>query len=116
LRNLGTARTAAYFSIAPFFGALLALMFLSEPLNTSLLIAGALMVVGVWLHLTERHVHEHHHEALEHEHEHVHDAHHQHPHADPVSLETKHTHHHRHTPMTHTHPHFPDSHHRHDHE
>jgi drug/metabolite transporter (DMT)-like permease len=116
LRNLGTARTAAYFSVAPFFGALLALMFLSEPLNTSLLIAGALMVVGVWLHLTERHVHEHHHEALEHEHEHVHDAHHQHPHADPVSLETKHTHHHRHTPMTHTHPHFPDSHHRHDHE
>jgi drug/metabolite transporter (DMT)-like permease len=116
LRNLGTARTAAYFSIAPFFGALLALMFLSEPLNTSLLIAGALMAVGVWLHLTERHVHEHHHEALEHEHEHVHDAHHQHPHADPLSFETKHTHHHRHAPMTHTHAHFPDSHHRHDHE
>jgi drug/metabolite transporter (DMT)-like permease len=116
LRHLGTARTAAYFSIAPFFGALLALILLGEPLTTSLLIAGALMAVGVWLHLTERHVHEHHHEALEHEHEHVHDAHHQHSHAEPVSPDTKHTHRHRHTPMTHTHAHFPDAHHRHDHE
>jgi drug/metabolite transporter (DMT)-like permease len=117
LRHLGTARTSAYFSVAPFFGALLAVIFLvGEPLSASLVIAGALMAVGVWLHLTELHVHEHHHEALEHEHEHIHDAHHQHPHADPVSLETKHTHRHRHTPMTHTHAHFPDSHHRHGHE
>jgi drug/metabolite transporter (DMT)-like permease len=116
LRQLGTARTSAYFSVAPFFGALLAVIFLREPLSASLLIAGALMALGLWLHLTELHVHEHHHEALEHEHEHIHDAHHQHAHVEPVLRETKHTHRHRHTPMTHTHAHYPDSHHRHGHD
>jgi drug/metabolite transporter (DMT)-like permease len=59
LRHLGTARTGAYFSVAPFFGALMALALLHEPVTVALLLGGTLMAVGVALHLTERHVHEH---------------------------------------------------------
>lgn len=114
LRHLGTARTGAYFSVAPFFGALLALA-MGEPITLPLLLAGGLMALGIWLHLTERHEHEHTHEALEHEHEHVHDEHHQHDHGYPVAPGTKHRHQHRHNVLTHSHPHFPDSHHRHKH-
>lgn len=111
MRHLGTARTGAYFSVAPFFGALLALA-MGEPITPTLMVAGVLMVVGVWLHLSERHLHEHLHEALEHSHEHVHDEHHQHSHDVPVAPGTRHTHPHRHEPMVHTHAHFPDAHHR----
>ncbi len=112
LRHLGTARTSAYFSVAPFFGAILALLF-GETFTPQLLIAGALMALGIWLHLTERHEHEHTHEALEHEHKHVGDEHHQHEHDEQPG--TQHSHRHRHQPLTHSHPHFPDVHHRHEH-
>eukprot|EP01035_Chromulina_nebulosa_P015732 gene15732-biopygen13404 len=113
LRHLGTARTGAYFSLAPFIGACLAVLALHEPVTPSLLVAGGLMAFGLWLHLSERHGHEHVHEPLEHEHVHVHDAHHQHPHDGPVS--EPHSHWHRHTPLRHSHPHYPDIHHRHGH-
>ena len=115
LRHLGTARTGAYFSIAPFFGALLAILWLGEPVSLSLLIAGGLMGLGVWLHLTEHHSHEHTHEILEHEHEHTHDEHHQHEHEEPVPPSIRHSHRHRHESLTHSHVHFPDAHHRHGH-
>ena len=114
MRHLGTARTGAYFCIAPFFGALLAVV-LGEAVTVPLLLAGALMAVGIWLHLTERHSHEHTHEPLAHEHPHVHDAHHLHRHDPPVPPGTRHSHWHRHDVLTHTHPHFPDAHHRHPH-
>lgn len=115
LRNLGTARTGAYFSVAPFFGALLAILFLGEDASSRLLIAGVLMGIGVWLHLTETHEHEHMHEALEHSHEHEHDEHHRHVHKDGLNPIGKHVHWHRHEPMTHSHEHFPDIHHQHKH-
>jgi len=76
LRHLGTARTGAYFSLAPFIGVLLAIVFLREPLTLQLLAAGVLMALGLYLHLAERHDHEHVHETLEHDHLHVHDEHH----------------------------------------
>lgn len=114
LRHLGTARTGAYFSVAPFFGAMLALA-MGEPITLPLLVAGALMALGIWFHLTEHHEHEHLHEVNEHKHEHVHDLHHQHAHDVPVAPGTKHSHWHRHEPLTHTHAHFPDTHHRHGH-
>lgn len=115
LRHLGTARTGAYFSVAPFFGAVLAVGLFAQPLTLRLVAAGALMALGVWLHLTERHAHVHTHEAMEHSHEHVHDDHHQHLHEDGVAAEGKHTHWHRHAPMTHAHEHYPDVHHQHPH-
>jgi drug/metabolite transporter (DMT)-like permease len=114
LRHLGTARTGAYFSVAPFFGALLAVM-MGEPVTTPLLIAGALMALGTWLHLTERHEHVHEHEPLTHAHTHAHDEHHQHDHDFPWENREPHDHSHTHTPLRHAHAHFPDSHHRHQH-
>ena len=115
LRELGTARTGAYFSTAPFAGAVLAVLLLGETVTVTLLVAGALMAAGVWLHVTERHAHRHRHEALEHAHEHEHDEHHRHAHEPPVPPGTRHTHAHRHEPMTHEHAHYPDAHHRHGH-
>ncbi len=115
LRHLGTARTGAYFSVAPFFGALLSVLMLKEPLTSQLLIAGALMALGVWLHLTERHGHLHVHTPDQHTHEHVHDLHHQHAHPEGSAAAERHTHAHSHEAMTHDHPHHPDAHHRHPH-
>jgi EamA-like transporter family len=113
LRHLGTARTSAYFSLAPFIGAVLAIGLLHEAMTASLLLAGLLMGFGLWMHLAERHVHEHEHEAFEHEHSHIHDLHHRHNHDGP--LPEPHSHWHRHEPLRHRHPHYPDLHHRHSH-
>lgn len=115
LRHLGTARTGAYFSSAPFVGAAVSLVVFRER-PTALLLAGAgLMALGLWLHLTERHAHEHKHEAMQHEHLHVHDEHHQHVHDPDDPPSEPHSHLHYHEPMVHSHAHFPDIHHRHGH-
>ncbi len=118
LRELGTARTGAYFALAPFAGAALSLILWREPLTLPFLAAAALMAVGVWLHVTEHHDHTHAHDPLDHEHAHVHDAHHRHDHTagnPPVTDPAPHVHAHHHDPLTHTHPHYPDIHHRHGH-
>jgi drug/metabolite transporter (DMT)-like permease len=115
LRHLGTARTGAYFSTAPFLGAVAAVAFLAEPLTLQLAVAGLLMGVGVWLHLTEDHEHEHEHEPLEHAHPHMHDAHHQHEHGPNDPPGEPHTHAHRHERLRHRHAHVPDVHHQHKH-
>jgi drug/metabolite transporter (DMT)-like permease len=114
LRHLGTARTGAYFSLAPFAGAALAVA-LGAPLTAALLAAGVLMGLGIWLHLTEKHEHAHRHASMQHEHSHTHDAHHQHAHGPEWNGEQPHTHPHVHEPLEHTHAHFPDVHHRHEH-
>lgn len=114
MRHLGTARAGAYFSVAPFFGAMLAVA-LGEPVTGLLLAASALMGVGVWLHLTERHNHPHRHKPVIHSHWHSHDEHHQHDHDDEGAARTPHRHQHTHTDLVHTHDHFPDAHHRHTH-
>lgn len=114
LRHIGTARAGAYYSVAPFFGAVLAIT-LGEPITTLLVIATALMAIGVWLHLTERHDHAHTHITETHDHWHTHDEHHEHEHEVPVPANSRHRHVHTHEPTTHTHEHYPDSHHRHTH-
>jgi drug/metabolite transporter (DMT)-like permease len=114
MRHVGTARAGAHFSVAPFFGAVLAVA-LGASITVPLVIAAALMAFGVWLHLTERHEHEHTHEAVTHDHWHVHDEHHQHSHSEPVASGIRHSHRHTHEAATHTHEHYPDAHHRHDH-
>jgi|ERR1051326_2039406 drug/metabolite transporter (DMT)-like permease len=115
LRELGTARTGNYFSVAPFVGALAGVVLWREPVTIGLLGAGALMAVGVWLHLTERHEHRHIHEPMTHEHKHSHDEHHQHEHLPDDPVGEPHTHPHRHERLEHSHPHYPDIHHRHPH-
>jgi drug/metabolite transporter (DMT)-like permease len=113
LRLLGTARTGAYFSTAPFVGAVAGAVALQEPLTWQTFLAGGLMAAGVCLHLTERHEHEH--DALEHSHAHVHDEHHRHAHDPGTPPGEPHSHLHAHGPLRHRHPHFPDLHHRHPH-
>lgn len=113
LRYLGTARAGAYFSAAPFIGALTAVTLFDEPVTMRLVLATLLMAGGVLLHLMESHEHDHRHDAVEHDHAHRHDDHHDHIHADAPTGE--HSHSHRHIAVIHRHPHYPDAHHRHSH-
>lgn len=115
LWHLGSARTGAYYGTAPFLGALASTVLLGTPMTATVIIAGALMAFGAWLHLAERHTHEHTHEDLEHDHSHVHDAHHQHAHGKNDPPGDQHAHPHRHTAITHSHRHWPDLHHGHSH-
>jgi drug/metabolite transporter (DMT)-like permease len=115
LRVLGTARTGAYFSVAPLFGVVISLTLWPDVPGALFWMAAALMALGVWLHVRERHLHDHTHEPLEHAHRHRHDEHHQHEHAFAWSGDGPHTHVHRHEVLTHKHPHYPDIHHRHGH-
>ena len=115
LRHLGTARAGAYFSAAPFAGAIISMLIFSEQPGLAFWCAAALMGIGLWLHLTELHAHEHQHVALEHDHVHSHDEHHQHEHDAGVDAGEPHAHPHRHAPLIHSHAHYPDIHHRHDH-
>ena len=115
LRDLGVARTGAYFSVAPFVGASLAVL-LGDPPSWRLVVAGALMGAGVWAHLAERHEHEHLHPAITHAHRILPDEHHRGllgpvaPGADPAAPRQ-----HQHPSVRHTHRHYPDAHHRHEH-
>jgi len=115
LAQLGAARTSAYFSVAPFAGALLALAVLGERPGFWFWPAAALMAAGVWLHLRERHGHLHRHEPLRHNHRHRHDEHHRHRHPAEMAVAEPHAHEHVHAPLSHRHPHYPDLHHRHRH-
>jgi drug/metabolite transporter (DMT)-like permease len=115
LRGLGSARTSAYFSTAPFLGAAVAVILWHEPAALVFWLAALLMAAGVWLHLNEQHEHDHSHETLTHAHRHVHDAHHQHAHDVSWDGTEPHSHPHAHQPLRHRHRHFPDLHHHHRH-
>jgi drug/metabolite transporter (DMT)-like permease len=138
-RRLGTARTGAYFASAPFVGALLAFVIAPEPVGINFVIAGFLMAIGIWLHLSEDHEHEHEHPYMAHSHKHRHalgaqgetlvvtadgivygDIHHVHSHDDPQSMvpldaSGAHEHFHVHEPLKHSHKHYPDIDHEHSH-
>ncbi len=113
LRHLGTARAGAYFSVAPFFGAVLAVLAGQDAMTWPLVAAATLMGLGVWLHISEHHAHEHRHEPLLHTHAHAHDEHHRHAHHDEWNGAEPHVHQHAHAALKHSHPHYPDVHHRH---
>jgi drug/metabolite transporter (DMT)-like permease len=113
MRELGAARTGAYFATAPFFGAAGGLL-LGEPVTVRLVVTAALMAGATWLLVHERHGHVHRHAAGLHTHAHVHDAHHQHAHEGWEGPEP-HSHPHPTGPLEHEHPHTPDIHHDHRH-
>lgn len=115
LRRLGTARTGAYFSLAPFAGAVLSLVLFPEMPGALFWLSALLMGAGIWLHVTERHEHTHSHEVLAHNHAHSHDEHHDHDHDFDWDGAEPHVHFHVHRPLVHSHPHYPDVHHRHRH-
>lgn len=113
LRTLGTARTGAYFSVAPLFGVAISLVLWPALPGVLFWFAAILMALGIWLHVRERHAHVHSHEPLAHSHRHHHDEHHQHSHDFPYDVSKPHAHPHQHVPVVHLHPHYPDIHHRH---
>jgi drug/metabolite transporter (DMT)-like permease len=116
LRQLGAARTGAYFATAPFIGAAVAMFLYGQPgSEVAFWLAAGCMGLGVWLHVTEFHEHEHVHEPLAHSHTHIHDEHHRHEHDFDWDGNEPHTHEHGHGWLRHRHAHFPDIHHRHGH-
>jgi drug/metabolite transporter (DMT)-like permease len=113
-RQVGAARTASVFAVAPFAGVATAFAFGAPWPGLQLPIAGLLIGAGLWLHVTEHHSHLHRHEALTHQHPHRHDdGHHDHRH-DPMP-EGAHSHSHQHDAVAHDHEHADDLHHRHPH-
>ena len=112
-RELGAARTSAYYAIAPFIGVGLSFVIFRQDITSSFVLALAVMILGTYFAAFEKHKHVHHHTQIEHEHRHNHtDGHHNHSHDYPV---TEHSHSHTHEALTHEHPHTPDMHHTHPH-
>lgn len=113
-RELGAARTSAYYAFAPFAGVGLSFLLFRETPTLSFAAALFVMIAGTYLAFSEEHRHPHTHAALTHEHRHNHeDGHHNHMHNEPVPGE--HNHIHTHEDLTHAHHHTPDAHHIHTH-
>ena len=115
-RAFGAARTGSVFAFAPFIGAAAALALGDRSGGVLLLLGGALMAGGVFLHLSETHGHAHAHDELVHEHAHQHDdGHHGHLHGAGPESAAAHSHPHHHAAQQHSHAHVPDAHHGHRH-
>lgn len=113
---LGATRSQMVFASAPFFGVLMAVLWLGEGLTVAQFVAGGVLLVSLGLLFLESHDHSHEHTPITHTHSHGHDdGHHDHTHTDQEPA-PRHTHEHTHTPLIHSHPHWPDLHHRHAHK
>jgi drug/metabolite transporter (DMT)-like permease len=113
-RNLGAARTSAYYALAPFIGAGLSFVIFRELPAVSYLMALGIMIIGVYFTAFEKHSHLHKHQYIEHEHRQNHkDGHHNHAHE--AEFMGEHSHLHIHDNMEHEHSHTPDLHHFHEH-
>jgi len=113
-RRIGAGRTGSVFAVAPFVGALVAILLGDRSFGVVMAAAAVLFIAGVALHLTEKHRHKHPHDELNHDHAHSHDdGHHDHDHE--VSPTGPHAHPHEHDARVHVHPHGPDAHHGHQH-
>ncbi len=117
LRNLGSARTSAFFGFAPFLGTIISIIIFKDKQNVLFYISLPIMITGAYLLLKEEHTHKHIHEEILHEHLHNHnDGHHEHTHEIDEEIENgKHSHKHTHEKKEHSHEHLPDIHHRHQH-
>lgn len=113
-RDLGAAKTSAYYAIAPFIGVGLSLIIFRETPSLSFIIALIIMIIGTYFASTEEHNHEHSHIAMTHEHSHSHDDGH-HNHDYDKSIVGKHNHVHTHEEYNHSHKHTQDIHHSHAH-
>lgn len=114
-RELGAARTSAYYAAAPFIGVFISWVVFRDGLTLNFLAALVIMLAGSFLAATEVHKHMHKHDATTHEHKHNHgDGHHNHIHEDGFTGE--HSHLHTHEAIIHNHPHTPDLHHDHSHD
>ncbi|WP_051280379.1 DMT family transporter [Anaerovorax odorimutans] len=113
-RELGAARTSAYYAMAPFIGVVISWIFLNEPITTTFILALLIMLTGTYFAVSEDHNHRHVHLEEVHNHKHNHyDGHHNHTHDYEITGE--HFHEHTHERIEHSHAHLPDLHHRHSH-
>lgn len=113
-RELGAARTSAYYAVAPFIGVLLSIIIFGQQITLSFILALVIMAAGAYFAGMEQHKHAHIHEEITHEHRHNHrDNHHNHLH--DYNIEGEHSHIHTHRKVEHTHRHTPDMHHSHAH-
>lgn len=113
-RELGAARTSAFYATAPFIGVIISWIALKEPVTTTFMTALVIMLIGTYFAVSEDHQHSHVHLTETHEHKHNHiDGHHNHQHDHEIVGE--HSHEHTHEKIDHVHGHMPDLHHRHSH-
>lgn len=113
-RELGAARTSAYYAVAPFIGVLLSIIIFGQQITVSFIIALVIMIIGAYFAAVEHHKHVHMHEAATHEHRHNHSDNH-HTHVHDYRIESDHNHVHTHEKTEHMHKHTPDMHHTHSH-
>jgi len=113
-RELGAARTSAYYATAPFIGVVISWIIFKEGISMIFLVALGIMLAGTYFAVSEDHGHSHKHTEEQHEHKHRHDDGH-HNHVHPEVINGEHSHDHVHEPVAHEHPHLPDLHHRHTH-
>lgn len=113
-RDLGAAKTSAYYAIAPFVGVGLSLIIFREIPSFSFVAALVIMIVGTYFASTEVHIHKHSHIAITHEHSHTHDDGH-HNHIHDINIVGSHNHVHIHEECNHSHIHTQDIHHSHAH-
>lgn len=113
-RELGAARTSAFYATAPFIGVIISWIVLHESITTTFIIALIIMLIGTYFAVSENHKHRHRHFEVDHEHKHSHsDGHHNHIHEQEIKGE--HSHEHVHEIVEHSHSHLPDLHHKHSH-
>jgi drug/metabolite transporter (DMT)-like permease len=113
-RDLGAAKTSAYYAIAPFIGVGLSLIIFREMPTLPFIIALVIMIIGTYFASTEEHNHRHSHLIITHDHSHNHDdGHHNHIHHKPNIK--NHNHIHTHDEYTHSHKHTQEIHHSHAH-
>lgn len=113
-RELGAARTSAFYATAPFIGVILSWLLIKEPITITFIIALTIMLLGTYFAVSENHMHKHVHLKEAHVHKHNHeDGHHNHIHDEMILGE--HAHAHTHEQIKHVHAHLPDLHHRHKH-
>lgn len=114
-RDLGAARTSAYYAAAPFIGVLISWFVFQDTISINFIIAIVIMLIGTFFAVTEMHKHIHYHEAIIHEHKHNHEDEH-HTHIHEKNFTGEHCHEHTHEEVAHNHVHTPDIHHSHVHE
>lgn len=104
-RELGAAKTSAFYAVSPFIGVGLSLIIFRETPTSSFITALFIMIIGMYFASTEEPNHIHHHIAITHEHRHSHnDGHHNHIHTETII--GKHNHIHAHEECTHKHNYY----------
>lgn len=103
-RDLGAAKTSAFYAAAPFLGMIFSWILFQDRLELQFIIALAIMMLGTYFSITDTitlqhthshvhlHTHEHRHDGLTHTHEHAHTHMHLHEHVKEREEEHQHVH------------------------